>query len=139
MTVSLMTLSLQLSQTSSLNKPTWHSFRDQIVGGPAQSAPEQPQLQARIDMGQIRQTPLNEFNRSQPLLSWAFPTLFPRGEADYVAPRIRTIIYGDYIKYAMRWRDGRSASHARLRFVAFNTLMRAIVNSKSAYFVRHAP
>ncbi|KAM4067753.1 ATP-dependent DNA helicase PIF1 [Hirsutella rhossiliensis] len=54
--------------------------------------PEQiPLRQAHIEMPNIRSTPLNEFNRSQPLLSLAFPTLYPTGQADFVAPRQRTI------------------------------------------------
>lgn len=37
----------------------------------------------------FRSTPLSEFNRSQPLLSLAFPTLFPDGNAGFVTPRVR--------------------------------------------------
>ena len=88
-------------------------------------------------MGDIRRTPLNEFNRSQALMSWAFPTLFPYGRAEFVSPRLRSITYKDYLHHAMRYRDGRFARHPRFRFVAFNTLMRSTVNAKSSYFVRH--
>ncbi|KAJ0118553.1 Uncharacterized protein HZ326_31856, partial [Fusarium oxysporum f. sp. albedinis] len=54
------------------------------------------------EMPDIRRTPVNEFNRSQALLSMAFPTLFPRGQADFVEPRLRPIKYADYIQHALR-------------------------------------
>ena len=88
-------------------------------------------------MGDIRQTPLNEFNTTQPLLSLAFPTLFPMGQVEFILPRYHKVNYHDYVKHAMKWHDGRFASHPRFRFVAFNTMMRQTVNSKSTYFVHH--
>ncbi|KAF4467631.1 ATP-dependent DNA helicase PIF1 [Fusarium albosuccineum] len=53
---------------------------------------EQPDIpletgQPYLEMPGIRSTPLNEFNRSQALLSLAFPTLFPIGEGYIVEPR----------------------------------------------------
>ncbi|EAQ87454.1 hypothetical protein CHGG_04073 [Chaetomium globosum CBS 148.51] len=80
--------------------------------------PGQPPTQPYIEMGEIRRTPLNEFNRSQPLLSWAFPTLFPYGRAEFVAPRVRSITYREYLYHAMRNRDRRFARHPRFRFHA---------------------
>ncbi|KAM4067942.1 ATP-dependent DNA helicase PIF1 [Hirsutella rhossiliensis] len=72
--------------------------------------PEQiPLRQAHIEMPNIRSTPLNEFNRSQPLLSLAFPTLYPTGQADFVAPRQRTIRLQRHMPSYVEWReaDGR--------------------------------
>jgi len=83
----------------------------------------------------FRSTPLNEFNRSQALLSLAFPTLFPTGEAEFVTPRLRHVSYADYIEHLMKYHDGRFARHPRFRYVVFNTLMRRQVNKKSTYFV----
>lgn len=102
--------------------------------GPA----EQPPLQPFIQMPEVRSTPLSEFNRTQPLLSLAFPTLYPRGQADYIEPRQRTITYAEYIEHAMKWHDGRFARHPRFRFVVFNTLMRAQVNTRSSFFVKRS-
>jgi ATP-dependent DNA helicase PIF1 len=101
--------------------------------------PEQPPLEVQpyLEMGDIRQTPLNEFNNTQALLSLAFPTLFPRGEAEFILSRLTKISYQDYVRHAMKWHDGRFASHPRFRFVAFNTIMRQQVNGKSTYFVHH--
>ncbi|KAM4067881.1 ATP-dependent DNA helicase PIF1 [Hirsutella rhossiliensis] len=69
------------------------------------------------------QDPIDEFNRSQPLLSLAFPTLYPDGKADFVEPRLRSITYQDYLGHAMRWHDGRFARHKTWPFVALNTLL----------------
>ncbi|EED21753.1 hypothetical protein TSTA_089920 [Talaromyces stipitatus ATCC 10500] len=79
---------------------------------------------AHLEVSLFRSTPLIEFNRTQPLLSWAFPTLFPRGEAEFTTPRQRTVSFEDYIKHLMKFRDGRFARHPRFRYVVFNTLMR---------------
>ncbi|KAL3955881.1 hypothetical protein ACCO45_009900 [Purpureocillium lilacinum] len=98
--------------------------------------PARPSTQHRLEMPDIRRTPINEFNQSQPLLSLAFPTLFPRGQAYFIEPRLRPIKYADYIQHALRWHDGRFARHPTFRFVAFNTLMRAQARAKSGYFVK---
>jgi len=90
-------------------------------------------------MGDIRHTPINEFNQGQALLSWAFPTLYPYGRGDIATPRLRTIPYDVYLAHCMRYHDGRFAQHPRFRFVAFNTLMRFQVNKKSSYYVTHNP
>ena len=44
-------------------------------------------------------------------MSCAFPTLFPTGAADFVAPRPRTVTIGNYFKHLMQYRDGRFAKH----------------------------
>ncbi|KAG7410080.1 ATP-dependent DNA helicase PIF1 [Fusarium oxysporum f. sp. raphani] len=98
--------------------------------------PVRQPTQHQLEMPDIRRTPVNEFNRSQALLSMAFPTLFPRGQADFVEPRLRPIKYADYIQHALRWHDGRFARHPTFRFVVFNTLMRAQARAKSSYFVK---
>jgi hypothetical protein len=43
----------------------------------------------QLPMPTIRATPLDEFNKSQALLSLACLTLYPRGAADFVEPRQR--------------------------------------------------
>ncbi|EXU95371.1 PIF1-like helicase [Metarhizium robertsii] len=94
------------------------------------------QAQHQMSLPSIRRTPINEFNHSQPLLSLAFPTLYPEGKADFTEPRLRSITYQDYLAHAMRWQDGRFARHKTWPFVAFNTLLRAQVRKRSNYFVR---
>ncbi|EXU94892.1 PIF1-like helicase [Metarhizium robertsii] len=102
--------------------------------GPATTI--QAQTQRQLQLPNIRRTPINEFNRSQALLSLAFPCLFPDGRADFVEPRLRSIDYKDYVEHAMRWHDGRFARHPTFRFVAFNTLMRSQARARSKFFVK---
>ena len=72
---------------------------------------QQPDAAHQIQMPSIRHTPLNEFNRSQCLLSLACPSIFPQGMADFAYPREREISYQDYLEHAMKWEDGRFARH----------------------------
>ncbi|PHH85524.1 hypothetical protein CDD83_296 [Cordyceps sp. RAO-2017] len=64
--------------------------------------PPSAQAQHRIPLPSIRKTPVDEFNRSQPLSTLAFPTLYPDGKADFVEPRLRSITHQDYLAHAMR-------------------------------------
>ncbi|XP_044721877.1 ATP-dependent DNA helicase PIF1 [Hirsutella rhossiliensis] len=98
--------------------------------------PPSAQAQHRMPLPSVRRTPIDEFNRSQPLLTLAFPTLYPDGKADFVEPRLRSITYQDYLGHAMRWHDGRFARHKTWPFVALNTLLRAQVRKRSGYFVK---
>jgi hypothetical protein len=90
-------------------------------------------LAHQLQLPSIQLTPLNEFNRSQPLFSWAFPTLFPYGQGDFIHERLRSVNLHDYIEHAMRWQDGRFAKHPLFRFVAFNFMMRSQVQSHSKF------
>ncbi|KAM4067560.1 ATP-dependent DNA helicase PIF1 [Hirsutella rhossiliensis] len=85
--------------------------------------PRSAQTHHQMPLPSIRRTPIDEFNRSQPLLTLAFPTLYPDGKADFVEPRLRSIAYQDYLGHAMRWHDGRFARHKTWPFVALNTLL----------------
>ncbi|KAM4066720.1 ATP-dependent DNA helicase PIF1 [Hirsutella rhossiliensis] len=82
-----------------------------------------PNLQVTDTELNALQTPIDEFNRSQPLLTLAFPTLYPDGKADFVELRLRSITYQDYLGHAMRWHDGRFARHKTWPFVALNTML----------------
>ncbi|KAM4061343.1 ATP-dependent DNA helicase PIF1 [Hirsutella rhossiliensis] len=87
--------------------------------------PRSAQAHHQMPLPSIRRTPINEFNRSQPLLTLASPPLSPDGKADFVEPRLRSITYQDSLGHAMRWRDGRFARHKAWPFVVLNTLLRA--------------
>ena len=56
------------------------------------------------------ETPINEF-RTEGYISCAFPTLFPTGAADFVAPRARAVTIGNYFKHLLMYEDGRFARH----------------------------
>ena len=64
--------------------------------------------------------PVNEFT-TEGYISSAFPTLFPTGAGDFVAPRQRTITVGNYFKHLMLYHDQRFAKHPRFRYFALNT------------------
>lgn len=109
----------------------------QHIQGEDRAQPQgQPQQQQHIELLPFHSTALPEFNRSQSLLSLAFPSLYPRGEGEFVTPREREILCDEYILHAIRWNDGRFARHPRFHFVVFNTLIRKQVNSRSSFFVR---
>ena len=62
----------------------------------------------------IGSTPINEFT-TEGYISCAFPTLFPTGAADFIAPRPLTVTIGNYFKHLMMYQDGRFAKHPRFR------------------------
>lgn len=64
-----------------------------------------------------------EFN-TEGYFSCAFPTLFPTGAADFLAPRPRVVTIGNYFRHLMMYKDGRFAKHCRFRYFALNTEMR---------------
>ena len=107
------------------------AVRDAVQWTSCQRRP--PDLPHQLQLPSIQLTPLNEFNRSQPLFSWAFPTLFPYGQGDFVHERLRSVSIHDYIEHAMRWHDGRFAKHPLFRFVAFNFMMRGQAQSCSKF------
>ena len=45
--------------------------------------------------------------------SHAFPTLFPTGVAEFLAPQIHKIIIGNYVKHLVMYDDRRFAKHCR--------------------------
>jgi hypothetical protein len=94
--------------------------------------------QAFLSMNSLRRTPLAEFNNQEALLSLAFPSLFPNGQAEFVSPRIREVSYSSYIKCLMAYRDGRFARHSHFRYAVFNTYMRKQSVKKAGFFVRKA-
>ena len=45
----------------------------------------------------------------------ALPTLFPTGEADFLAPRQQSVTVGLYFKHLMMYKGGRFAKHPLFR------------------------
>ena len=66
---------------------------------------------------------IDEFN-SEGYWSRAFPTLFPTGDVEYLAPRHRRITLGQFLKHLILYEDGRFAQYARFRYFALNTMLR---------------
>ena len=83
-------------------------------------------------------TPINEFT-TEGYMSCAFPSFFPTGAADFVAPRPRTVTIGNYFKHLMQYHDGRFAKHPRFRYFALNTEMRHRALQTGRIYVRQNP
>ena len=83
-------------------------------------------------------TPINEFT-TEDYMSCAFPTLFPTGAADFVAPRQHAVTIGNYFKHLMMYEDGRFAKHPRFRYFALNTEMRWRALQTGRIYVRQHP
>ena len=82
--------------------------------------------------------PINEFN-TEGYMSCAFPTLFPTGAADFLAPRPVGVTIGNYLKHMMMYEDGRFARHPRFRYFALNTEMRWRALQAGRIYVRQHP
>ena len=67
--------------------------------------------------------PINEFT-TEGYMSCAFPTLFPTGAGDFVAPRLNAVTVGNFFKHLMMYGDGQFAKHPRFRYFALNTTFR---------------
>jgi len=96
----------------------------------------QPRMHPSMSMATPQRTPISEFNKAHALLSWAFPTLFPFGKAEFVNPRVRDVEYPEYARHLLLYKDGRFARHPRYRYVVFNTMFRKQVNTRAGFFVR---
>jgi hypothetical protein len=83
-------------------------------------------------------TPINEFN-TEGYMSCAFPTLFPTGAADFLAPRPVGVTIGNYLKHLMKYEDGRFARHPRFRYFTLNTEMRWRALQAGRIYVRQHP
>jgi hypothetical protein len=83
----------------------------------------------------IRRTPIDEASGRERILSLAFPTLYPTGQADLNTPRLRNVPLIDYARHLLCWHDQRFAGHARWRFFVFNMYMRQKARSTAQFYV----
>ena len=83
-------------------------------------------------------TPINEF-RTEGYISCAFPTLFPTGAADFVAPRTCAVTIGNYFKHLLMYEDGRFARHPHFCYFALNTEMRWRALQTGRIYVQQCP
>ena len=74
---------------------------------------------SHIDWPSTGANPVNEFT-TEGYISSAFPTLFPTGAADFLAPRQHSVTIGNYFKHLMLYCDQRFAKHPRFRYFALN-------------------
>ena len=98
----------------------------------------QPVVPPTVSWPQSGSAPINEFN-TEGYMSCAFPTLFPTGAADFLAPRPLAVTIGNYFKHMMMYEDGRFAKHPRFRYFALNTEMRWRALQAGRIYVRQHP
>ena len=82
--------------------------------------------------------PINEFN-TEGYMSCAFPTFFPTGAADFLAPRPIGVTIGNYLMHMMMYEDGRFARYPRFCYFALNTEMRWRALQAGHIYVRQHP
>ena len=83
-------------------------------------------------------TPINE-SSSEGYFTCGFPSLFPTGAADFLAPRINTVTIGNYLKHLLLYDDGRFARHSRFWYFTLNTEMRWHALQTGRVYVRQNP
>jgi ATP-dependent DNA helicase PIF1 len=124
------------SSNTVFNDPAPGNAPDNFDSSSGGLAGQHPSALPHLSMGSIHATPINEFNRTQAIFSLAFPTLFPRGEAEFIIPMMREVGLKDYVRHFLLYKDLRFAQHSRFRYVAFNMMMRHQINTKSGFFVK---
>ncbi|OXV08184.1 hypothetical protein Egran_04053, partial [Elaphomyces granulatus] len=97
----------------------------------------QKRLQNRVDVPEpeIRSTPIDEISRQIRIYAMAFPSIFPRGLADWNEGRQRSVTLAEWGEHLLRYHDGRFGRHPRFRYLLFNQIMRSRARGKSTYYV----
>ena len=103
-----------------------------------ESQPVRQSLENFVMWPNREQNPINEFSM-EGYFSRAFPTLFPTGAAEFLAPRIHKITIGNYFKHLIMYDDKRFAKHCRFRYFALNTEMRWRALQTGRIYVRQNP
>lgn len=67
-------------------------------------------------------TPVSEFT-TEGYTTCAFPTLFPTGSADFLAPQMNAVAIAGYFKHLMMYEGGCFSQHSRFRYFALDTEM----------------
>ena len=126
-------------QSSFVPVPTRGLTQQQTIRQSVNQQPSSTQAtQPILPWPSISNIPINEFN-TEGYISCAFPTLFPSGSADLLAPRARRVTIGNYFKHLMMYQDGRFARHPRFRYFALNTVLRWRAIQTGRIYVRQHP
>ena len=139
----------ELSPTQDVDLYDAHLART-FVPSTAKRLTEQGTIQQSINERQSHQphptapwppssgTPINEFN-TEGYIFCAFPTLFPTGAADFVAPRPNPVTIGNYFRHLLMYDEGRFARHPRFHYFALNTEMRWRALQAGQIYIREHP
>ena len=87
----------------------------------------QKRLQNRVDIyePEIRSTLIDEIGRQVRIYAMAFPSIFPRGLADWNEGRQRSVTLAEWGEHLLRYYDGRFGRYPRFRYLLFNQIMRS--------------
>ena len=78
---------------------------------------------------------INKYN-TVGLFDMAFPSLFPKGEADWLQPRRRNVHLHEYAKHLLKYHDNRFGRHPCFRYFLLNIIMRHHAQASSTVFVK---
>ncbi|KAN0068982.1 hypothetical protein V8E54_013151 [Elaphomyces granulatus] len=100
---------------------------DEDAPRPTSSMNRRKRLQnrANIPEPEIRSTPIDEISRQVRIYAMAFPSIFPRGIADWNEGRQRSVTLAEWGEHLLRYHDGRFGRHPRFRYLLFNQIMRS--------------
>lgn len=117
-------------------------LRRRVGAAPVDGAPlggRQPQQRPALTWPDVEERLLTEWLDTQPILSLAFPSLYPRGLGEIKQSRDRHVSYRDHAIHLMKYKDGRFAQHPRWRYVVFNTEMRMQTKNSARFFLKLNP
>lgn len=78
--------------------------------------------------------PLRDLNRSRPLFSLAFPSLFPDGRGEFVACRKTQVTFIDWLRHLLMQNGRAFARHVDFMFVAVNVLRDSQIANRAQFF-----
>ena len=83
----------------------------------------------------IGSSPINEYNTIG-LFDIEFPSLFPKGEVDWLQPRRRNVHLHEYTKHLLKYHDNKFGKYPRFRYFLLNIIMRHHAQASSTVFVK---
>ncbi|KAK8208725.1 hypothetical protein IWZ01DRAFT_574706 [Phyllosticta capitalensis] len=89
--------------------------------------PSSPKVEVRLGF------PVAEFTKF-PLVSRAFPSLFPNGDAEFVLPRPRPISWPDYVEHLLKHSDKRFIRHPSFRHTLYNLSFQRQARSRAEFY-----
>ena len=104
-------------------------------GGGAGAESARPDDAHHVDLPSFQSTPINELAGAVRLFALSFPSLFPRGCADFYQQRPRKVEFQDWARHAIKWYDDRFARHPTFPYHCLNMMLRFKTLAKSRYFV----
>src|SRR5882762_2734893 len=87
-----------------------------------------------LTMPSMRGTPISEHSGHQ-IAIYAFPTLFPTGEADAIADQEEKVEMKDWALHLIKLKGGCFARHPRFQYWVLNTMMRQTARKASNWYL----